>query len=147
MAKAAQAVNPSSVAKPVGYSHAYETQGGRTLYLAGQVAFDREGHVVGKGDLVAQFRQVCVNLQAILAERGGRMSDIVKLTLFVLSKADYKARAREIGRVYREYFGTHYPAMTLVEIKSLYDDDCAIEIEGVAVLDGSPPVPPGERAE
>ena len=53
----------------------------------------------------------------------------------MLSKADYKAKSREIGGVYREYFGRHYPAMTLVEVKRLYDDDCAIEIEGVAVLD------------
>jgi enamine deaminase RidA (YjgF/YER057c/UK114 family) len=57
--------------------------------------------------------------------------------VYVLSKADYKARAREIGGVYREYFGRHYPAMTFLEVKGLYDDDrgCAIEIEAVAVLD------------
>ena len=92
--------------------------------------------MVGKGDLVAQFRQVCENLRAVVVgARGGQMTDIVKLTVYVLSKADYKARAREIGGVYREYFGRHFPAMTLVEVKGLYDDDCAIEIEGVAVLD------------
>jgi enamine deaminase RidA (YjgF/YER057c/UK114 family) len=135
MPKLARSVNPPTVAKAVGYSHAYETQGGRTLYLAGQVSFDREGRVVGKGDLTAQFRQACENLRAVLADRGGQMTDIVKLNLYVLSKADYKARSREIGVVYREYFGKHFPAMTLVEVKSLYDDDCAIEIEGVAVLD------------
>ena len=137
MAKLVQAVNPPTVATPVGYSHAYEAQGGRTLYLAGQVAFDREGRVIGPGDLVAQFRQVCENLEAVLLARGGQMNDIVKLTIYVLSKADYKARAQEIGTVYRAYFGRHYPAMTLVEVKGLYDDDqgCAIEIEGVAIMD------------
>ena len=64
------------------------------------------------------------------------MTDVMKLTIYVLSKADYKVRVREIGAVYREYFGRHYPAMTLVEVKGLYDDDqgCAIEIEGVAVV-------------
>jgi enamine deaminase RidA (YjgF/YER057c/UK114 family) len=64
------------------------------------------------------------------------LNDIVKLNIYVLSKADYKAKAEEIGAVYREYFGKHFPAMTLVEVKGLYDDDrgCAIEIEGVAVL-------------
>jgi enamine deaminase RidA (YjgF/YER057c/UK114 family) len=91
--------------------------------------------VVGKGDLVAQFRQVCENLKALLLARGGQMNDIVKLTMYVLSKADYKAKAKDIGLVYREYFGRHFPAMTLVEVKGLYDDDCAIEIEGVAVVD------------
>jgi enamine deaminase RidA (YjgF/YER057c/UK114 family) len=129
------AVNPPTLAKPVGYSHGFEVQGGKTLYMAGQVATDKAGTVVGKGDLVAQFRQVCENLKALLLARGGQMNDIVKLTMYVLSKADYKAKAKDIGLVYREYFGRHFPAMTLVEVKGLYDDDCAIEIEGVAVVD------------
>ena len=135
MPKLATAVNPPTLAKPVGYSHGFEVQGGKTLYLAGQVATDKAGTVVGKGDLVAQFRQVCENLKALLLARGGQMNDIVKLTMYVLSKADYKAKAKDIGLVYREYFGRHFPAMTLVEVKGLYDDDCAIEIEGVAVVD------------
>ena len=135
MPKLTTAVNPPTLAKPVGYSHGFEAHGGKTLYMAGQVATDTAGTVVGKGDLVAQFRQVCENLNALLLARGGQMNDIVKLTVYVLSKADYKAKARDIGLVYREYFGRHFPAMTLVEVKGLYDDDCAIEIEGVAVLD------------
>ena len=135
MPKLTMAVNPPTLAKPAGYSHGFEVQGGKTLYMAGQVATDKAGTVVGKGDLVAQFRQVCENLKALLLARGGQMNDIVKLTVYVLSKADYKAKARDIGLVYREYFGRHFPAMTLVEVKGLYDDDCAIEIEGVAVVD------------
>ena len=137
MAKLTTPVNPPTLVKPAGYSHAWEVQGGKTLYMAGQVAFDKDGQVVGKGDLVAQFRQVCENLKALLLARGGQLNDIVKLTIYVLSKQDYKARSREIGMVYREYFGKHFPAMTLVEVKGLYDEDqgCAIEIEGVAVLD------------
>ena len=137
MAKLIQPVNPPTLAKPAGYSHAWETQGGKTVYLAGQVAFDKDGKVVGKGDLVAQFRQVCENLKAVLVSRGGRLEDVVKLNIYVLSKADYKQKGKEIGAVYREYFGRHYPAMTLLEIKGLYDEDqgCAIEIEGVAVID------------
>jgi enamine deaminase RidA (YjgF/YER057c/UK114 family) len=135
MPKVTMAVNPPTLAKAVGYSHGFEAQGGKTLYLSGQVATDTTGTVVGKGDLVAQFRQVCENLKALLLARGGQMSDIVKLTMYVLSKDDYKANAKDIGLVYREYFGRHFPAMTLVEVKGLYDDDCAIEIEGVAVVD------------
>ena len=135
MAKHLEPVNPPALPRPVGYSHAYEAQGGRTLYLAGQVAFDPAGHVVGVGDIVAQFRQVCANLQALLAARGGQLTDVVKLNIYVTAKADYKARTREVGAVYREYFGKHFPAMTLVEVKSLYDDACMIEIEGVAILE------------
>ena len=137
MYKILEAVNPPALARPHGYSHAYEVQGGKTLYIAGQVALDREGTLVGQGDLVAQFRQVCENLRAAVGARGGQLTDVVKLTVYVLSTADYKARAREIGAVYREFFGRHYPAMTFLEVKGLYDDDrgCAIEIEAVAVLD------------
>jgi enamine deaminase RidA (YjgF/YER057c/UK114 family) len=135
MPKLTLAVNPPTLAKPVGFSHGFEAQGGKTLYMAGQVATDKVGTVVGKGDLVAQFRQVCENLKALVLARGGQMNDIVKLTVYVLSKADYKAKGKDIGLVYREYFGRHFPAMTLVEVKGLYDDDCAIEIEGVAVMD------------
>ena len=135
MPKLAMAVNPPALAKPAGYSHGFEVQGGKTLYISGQVATDKAGTVVGKGDLVAQFRQVCENLKALVVARGGQMNDIVKLTMYVLSKADYKAKAKDIGLVYREYFSRHFPAMTLVEVKGLYDDDCAIEIEGVAVVD------------
>jgi enamine deaminase RidA (YjgF/YER057c/UK114 family) len=137
MAKLMTPVNPPTLSKPLGYSHAWEVLGGKTLYLAGQVAFDKDGRVVGKGDLAAQFRQVCENLNVVLRSRGGQLNDIVKLNIYVLSKADYKARSREIGAVYREYFGKHFPAMTLVEVKGLYDEDqgCAIEIEGVAIVD------------
>ena len=135
MPKLTQPINPPTLPKPAGYAHGWEAQGGKTVFIAGQVAMDLDGHVVGAGDLVAQFRQVCENLKAIVAARGGQLNDVLKLTIYVLSKSDYKAKTREIGAVYREYFGRHYPAMTLVEVKGLYDDDCLIEIEGVAVVD------------
>jgi len=137
MPKLTTPVNPPTLPKAVGFSHGWEVQGGKTLYMAGQVAFDQNGTVVGKGDLVAQFRQVCKNMKALVQVRGGTLNDIVKLTIFVLSKSEYRARAKEIGAVYREYFGRHFPAMTLVEVKGLYDEDqgCAIEIEGIAVID------------
>jgi enamine deaminase RidA (YjgF/YER057c/UK114 family) len=124
MPKLMTAVNPPALPRPRGFSHGFEVQGGKTLYIAGQVAMDRDGNLIGKGDLVAQFRQVCANLQALLAARGAQMNDLVKLNIYVLSKADYKARAREIGGVYREHFGKHFPAMTLVELKGIYDDGC-----------------------
>jgi enamine deaminase RidA (YjgF/YER057c/UK114 family) len=137
MAKLVQPVNPPSLARPAGYSHGIEVQGGKTLYVAGQVAFDKDGKLVGAGDLVAQFRQICQNLKAVLLARAGQLNDIVKLTIFVLDKSAYKTRAKEIGAVYREFFGRHYPAMTLLEVKGLYDDDqgCLMEIEAVAVVD------------
>jgi enamine deaminase RidA (YjgF/YER057c/UK114 family) len=137
MAKLVQSVNPTSLAKPAGYSHGIEVHGGKTLYIAGQVSLDKDGKLVGNDDLVAQFRQICQNLQAVLRARAGQLNDIVKLTIFVLDKSAYKTRIKEIGAVYREFFGRHYPAMTFLEVKGLYDDDegCLMEIEAVAVVD------------
>ena len=131
------AVNPPSLAKPVSFSHGFEVRGGRILFLAGQVAFDKDGKLVGKGDIVAQFRQVCENLKTLVISQGATLHSIVKLTIYVLDKANYKAHSKEIGQVYREYFGKHYPAMTLVEVKGLYDADmgCMLEIEGIAAFD------------
>jgi enamine deaminase RidA (YjgF/YER057c/UK114 family) len=129
-------INPTALMKPVGYSHGFEVTGGRLLFLAGQVAKDADGRVVGRGDLVAQFRQVCENLSALLTAAGGELGHVVKLTIYVLDVEDYKRRGREIGTVYREYFGRHFPAMTLVGARDLYDaaDGCLLEIEGVAAL-------------
>ncbi len=137
MAKLVQSVNPPGLAKPAGYSHGIEVQGGKTLYVAGQVAFDKDGKLVGRGDIVAQFRQICENLKTVLLARAGQLNDIVKLTIYVLDKSAYKRSMKEIGAVYREFFGRHYPAMTFLEVKGLYDDDqgCLMEIEAVAVVD------------
>src|SRR5262249_21770416 len=128
MPKLTTPVNPGTLAKPNGYSHAWEVQGGKTLYISGPVAFDNDGNAVGKGDLITQFRQICENLKNLLLARAGQMNDIVKLTIYVLSKDEFKQRGREVGAVYREFFGKHFPAMTLVEVKGLYDDGCVIEI-------------------
>jgi len=136
MARDIQPVNPPTLMKPSGFSHGYEVSGGKTLYISGQVAKDKDGQVVGKGDIVAQFRQVCENIKALLLARNGKMNDVVKLTLYVLDVSDYKAHIKEIGPVYREYFGKHFPAMTLVGARDLFDasEGCLIEIEGIAVF-------------
>jgi enamine deaminase RidA (YjgF/YER057c/UK114 family) len=116
-------LNPPELMKPVGFAHGATTRGGRTLYLAGQVAKDRDGKVVGKGDLVAQFRQVCANLKTLV-------------TAAVIDTPEFKRQGKPIGVVYREYFGKHYPAMTLVGVRDLYDasEGCLIEIDGFACL-------------
>jgi enamine deaminase RidA (YjgF/YER057c/UK114 family) len=130
------AVQPRTLPRPAGFSYGYEVKRGRLVFLAGQVARDESNAVVGPGDVVAQFRQVCRNLQAVMSAAGGEMTDIVKLTIYVLDTADYKRHLREIGGVYREYFGKHFPAMTLVGARDLFDaaDGCLVEVEGVAAL-------------
>jgi enamine deaminase RidA (YjgF/YER057c/UK114 family) len=130
------AVVPRTLPKPAGFSYGYEVKQGRLVFVAGQVARDEKNAVVGVGDIVAQFRQVCRNIHTVLSAAGGDMTDLVKLTIYVLDVEDYKGHLREIGTVYREYFGKHFPAMTLVGARDLFDaaDGCVIEIEGVAAL-------------
>jgi enamine deaminase RidA (YjgF/YER057c/UK114 family) len=130
------AVRPRTLPKPAGFSYGYEVKGGRLVFVAGQVAVDAEGRIVGRGDLVAQFRQTVANIQAVLSAAGGEMTDVVKLTIYVLDVADYKRNLKAIGDVYREYFGKHFPAMTLVGARDLFDaaDGALIEIEGVAAV-------------
>ena len=130
------AVQPRTLPKPAGFSYGYEVKRGRLVFIAGQVARDEHNAVVGLGDLVAQFRQVCRNIHTVMSAAGGDLTDIVKLTIYVLDTADYKRHLREIGGVYREHFGKHFPAMTLVGARDLFDadDGCLIEIEGVAAL-------------
>lgn len=130
-----RAVNPSTLSTPRGFSHAIEASGRRLLFLAGQVAFDQDGGVVGQKDLPAQFRQVMENLKTVAEAGGGTLRDIVKLTIYVLDKTLYQSNEKVIGQIYREYFGRYYPAMTLVEVQRLYDDGCMIEIDGIAVLE------------
>ncbi|MBM4422351.1 MAG: RidA family protein [Chloroflexi bacterium] len=129
-------VNPSSLAKPSGYSNGFMIDGGRLLVLAGQTGMDVTGRIASPGDIVAQFRQALSNLQAVIAEAGGAMTDIVKLNIFVTERDAYKTNLKPIGEVYRSFFGRHYPAMTLVEVKRLFDDEAMIEIEGWAVIGG-----------
>jgi enamine deaminase RidA (YjgF/YER057c/UK114 family) len=128
------AVNPAALAKPAGYSHAIATSGGRLLFLAGQTGSDASGQIVAPGDLAAQFGQALQNMQAVLAEAGGQATDVVKLTLYVTDKAAYLANLKPLGAAYRAVFGRYYPAMTLVEVKGLFDDQALIEVDGLAVL-------------
>jgi enamine deaminase RidA (YjgF/YER057c/UK114 family) len=129
-------VNPPGLKRPAGFSHGCEVIGGRLFFLSGQVASDKDGNIVGRGDIVAQFRQVCENLKILVEDRGGTLQDIVKLTIYVLDRDDYRAKGKAIGQAYREHFGRHYPSMSLVEVKGLFDEAAGamVEIEGIAVL-------------
>ncbi len=131
-------LNPASLPPPVGYAHGLVATGGRLLFLAGQTGADETGAIAAPGDLVAQFARALANLQAVVTAAGGQMSDVVKLTLYVTDKATYQAQLKPIGQAYRAVFGRHYPPMTLVEVKGLFDDQALIEVDGWAVL-GQPP--------
>jgi reactive intermediate/imine deaminase len=110
------------------FSQAVRT--GNTIYVSGQVSMDRNGNVVGKGDMRAQARQTIENIRAILASAGATLDDVVKVTMYVtdMSKADL---AREVRA---EYFTKNPPASTGLEVKGLAHPDLMIEIESIAVM-------------
>jgi enamine deaminase RidA (YjgF/YER057c/UK114 family) len=129
-----QIVNPAALPPPSGFSHGILTQGGKMLFLAGQPGLDAKGRVVAPGDMVAQFAQAVANLQAVLQAVDGKLTDIVKLTIYVTDKAKYQAHLKPIGETYRSAFGRYYPATTFVEVKDLFDRDALVELDAIAVL-------------
>lgn len=127
-------VNPARLAKPAGYAHGICTEGGRLLFVAGQLGTNVDGEIVSPNDLSAQFGQALSNLEVVVSEAGGKVTDIVKLTIFITDKESYLANLRPIGGAYRSVMGRYFPAITLVEVKSLFDDQALVEIEGMAVI-------------
>jgi enamine deaminase RidA (YjgF/YER057c/UK114 family) len=128
-------LNPEGLERPVGYAHVAKIQSGTVVHVAGQAPFDAAGAVVGKGDFVAQFRQVMANLKRAVEGAGGRPTQYAVLTMYLTDLPAYLANKKPIGDAYREVFGKYFPAITLVEVKSLYHPDCMIEISGIAVID------------
>lgn len=126
-------INPPELAPPVGFSHAVVAEGSTIVLLAGQTSLDSEGRIVG-ATIVEQFEKVLTNLLAALAGAGGRPDQLAKLTIFSVDPADYRAHAREIGAIWQRLVGRDYPAMTLVGVTRLWDDDALLEIEGTAIL-------------
>ena len=112
------------------YSYGIVTSG-RTLYVAGQVALDENGDLVGEGDAVAQTRQVLTNLEKVVTAAGGRMEDIARTTVYITS-LDYRAA---IGEVRKEFFPSPPPANTLLVVTSLAHPDLLVEIEAIVALD------------
>ena len=124
-------VNPEELAPARGFSHA--TVAGDTVWLGGQIGSGKTGKVTDPGDLVAQFGRAIHNLAIALRAAGCEPEDTVKLTYYVTDLALYRDKLTELGPVYRDVFGRHYPATTLVEVKSLFDPDALVEIDAVAV--------------
>src|SRR5262245_62019488 len=123
-------INPSELTKPTGYTHVVKSAPGSTIYISGQIAFDKNAKVVGTGDFRAQTVQVFENLKAALASCGATFSDVVKVTTFVTDMTN----APILREVRAGYFGPHPPAGTLVQVLGLVILELMIEIEAVAVV-------------
>jgi enamine deaminase RidA (YjgF/YER057c/UK114 family) len=128
-------LNPKGLERPVGYAHVAKVTGGNIVYVAGQAPFDENGEVVGKGDFVAQFAQVIRNLKTAVEAAGGRPDQYAVLTIYITDLQAYLNDKNTLGGVYREVFGKCFPAITLVQVGSLYNPDCMVEISGIAVID------------
>jgi NAD(P)-dependent dehydrogenase (short-subunit alcohol dehydrogenase family) len=127
-------INPEELGAPRGWSHGMLAQaGGRMLFIAGQTARDGSGRVPAS-DFVSQFDRALGNVLAVLREAGGRPEDIGRFTIYVTDMAQYRASLKPLGEVYRRQMANHFPAMALVEVKSLVDPQAVVEIEATAVL-------------
>ncbi|PSH66038.1 MULTISPECIES: RidA family protein [Phyllobacterium] len=128
-------INPTDIPTPLTYSHAIVATGSRLVFIAGQVAEDREGNVVGSGDMTAQARQVFANIGRALAAAGARPQQVTKLTIFVANyKREHLAMIEE-GRI--SLFGDHKPTDTLVGVAALSRPDYLLEVDAMAVIDDS----------
>jgi enamine deaminase RidA (YjgF/YER057c/UK114 family) len=129
---ALKSVNPESLARPSGFSHGMKG-GGELLFVAGQVGWDREAGLVSE-DFVEQFARALDNVLVVVAAAGGTPESVARMVVYVTDKQEYRRRSREIGRAWRARMGRHYPAMVLVEVRSLLEDGAWVEIEATAVL-------------
>jgi enamine deaminase RidA (YjgF/YER057c/UK114 family) len=127
-------VNPPSLVRPRGYSHATVAAAGWTVYLGGQTGCDADGRY--PDGLVDQFDRAAGNVVTALEAAGAGPEHLVWMQIFTTDAAAYGAAAREIGEAYRRRFGNHYPAMALVEVPRLFDGEALVELVGIAVVPG-----------
>ena len=124
-------LQPSGWPAPKGYANGMAADG-RLVVTGGVIGWDAQGHL--EPDFVAQVRQTLSNISAILAEGGARPEHLVRLTWYVVDIEEYLANLKILGRVYREIFGAHYPAMALVQVVRLVEKAARVEIEATAVV-------------
>ena len=131
MPVAANFINPETMHHPAGYTHVVEVTAGRPVYIAGQVALDPSGAIVGPGDIRTQTRQVFDNLQAGLQAVGAGFEQVVKLTYYLVDATQLPV----VREVRDQYVNTQQPpASTAVEVRRLVQDDLLIEVEAIAVI-------------
>lgn len=125
-------IHPEGWAPAKGYANGMLTPDG-TLYIGGQIGWTKE-NVFESHDFIGQMEQALRNIVDVVEAAGGQVTDITRLTWFVIDKAEYAARQREIGDVYRKVLGRHFPAMSLVVVAGLLEDEALLEIEATAFI-------------
>jgi enamine deaminase RidA (YjgF/YER057c/UK114 family) len=125
-------LQPPGWAKPKGFSNGIAASG-KQVFIAGQIGWTGESKWEAK-DFAGQFRQTLKNTLAVLAQAGGRPEHIVRMTWYILDKKEYLGAIKEVGAAYRELIGRHYPAMAVVQVSGLIEDEAKLEIETTAVI-------------
>src|SRR5690348_13058390 len=125
-------LHPAGWKPAKGYANGVVARG-RQVFVAGQIGWTPEARLVG-ADFVAQIEQALKNIVTVLAEAGARPEHITRLNWFILDKASYVARQREIGEAYRRVMGRHFPAMTLLVVAGLLEEGAKVEIEATAIV-------------
>ena len=134
MKKRPVVIQPLGWAKPSGFSNGIVAEG-KLLFVAGQVGWDPRSRKPNFPKAFAdQFDQALSNVCEVVREAGGTPEDIVRLTVYVTDKKEYLSALKDVGAAYRRRIGKHYPAMALVQVAALVEDDARVEIEATAVF-------------
>ena len=125
-------VQPDHWPRPRGYSNGVLAEG-RVLFVSGMVAWDEQERF-HSDDIVEQVRQALANTLTMLKAGGAKPEHVARMTWYITDKREFMARSKDIGAVYREAMGTHYPAMSMVQVAALMEDRAKVEIEVTAVI-------------
>lgn len=125
-------LNPAEWTKPKGYANGIAAEGTQ-VFVAGQIGWNASAQFESD-DFGDQARQAMLNIVRVLAEAGARPEHVARMTWYVTDKKEYLGAAEKIGAAYRDIFGRHYPAMTLVQVSALLEDRAKVEIEATAVI-------------
>lgn len=128
-------VQPPGWPRPKGYSNGISARG-QMVFVSGMVGWDEHGNLVGE-DFLSQARRALENAIAVLHEAGAKPEHIVRINWYVADKGEYLASQKDLGYIYREIIGSHYPAMTAVQIAALVEEGARVEIEVTAVIPDS----------
>ncbi|KJE35607.1 endoribonuclease L-PSP [Thalassospira sp. HJ] len=125
-------IQPDGWKQPKGYANGVLADGAR-LYIGGQIGWNKDQVFVAK-DFVGQMEQALKNIVAVLEAAGGKPEHLARLTWYVTDKKEYLANQREVGQAYQRILGKHFPAMTMVVVKELVEDEAVVEIEATAAI-------------
>ena len=126
-------IQPAHWQAPKGYANGVLSTGA-VLHIAGQIGWD-ENQVFTATDFIGQMTQALQNIKDVLLEAGGSTNDLTRLTWFVTDKQEYLSNQRAVGEAYRRVIGNNFPAMTMVVVSVLVEDEALLEIEATAVID------------